>query len=504
MRRRGQAPGDPAPAQGPAPPSSPPAPGPAPPGPQPSARPHRSGARARPGPTPAAPPRPPPTQAFFSPAGAEARPGAESGCLERALRACSCSGYPARRAVPSPAAGSRCVLPPAPPGAAAVNKHRSGAAGLTRSLIQCTWAPAGPARRGGRGSEDLHYLLFQLTHCQQRFIGLPLSQWLGVRDQTRRQVKPNATLEKHFLTEGHRPKEPQLSLLAARCGLTLRQTQRWFRRRRKQDRPQLTKKFCEASWRFLFYLSSFVGGLSVLYHESWLWAPVMCWENYPNQTLKPSLYWWYLLELAFYLSLLIRLPFDVKRKDFKEQVIHHFVVVILMTFSYSANLLRIGSLVLLLHDSADYLLEACKMVNYTQYQHVCDALFLIFSLVFFYTRLVLFPTQILYTTYYESLGNRGPFFGYYFCNGLLMLLQLLHVFWSCLILRMLCSFIKKGQMEKDIRSDVEESDSSEEEEAGAQEPLQLKNGAARGPRPAPTDGLRSRVAGRLTRHTTAT
>ncbi|XP_014978204.2 ceramide synthase 4 isoform X1 [Macaca mulatta] len=351
----------------------------------------------------------------------------------------------------------------------------------------------------------LALVLLAMRLAFERFIGLPLSQWLGVRDQTRRQVKPNATLEKHFLTEGHRPKEPQLSLLAARCGLTLRQTQRWFRRRRKQDRPQLTKKFCEASWRFLFYLSSFVGGLSVLYHESWLWAPVMCWENYPNQTLKPSLYWWYLLELAFYLSLLIRLPFDVKRKDFKEQVIHHFVVVILMTFSYSANLLRIGSLVLLLHDSADYLLEACKMVNYTQYQHVCDALFLIFSLVFFYTRLVLFPTQILYTTYYESLGNRGPFFGYYFCNGLLMLLQLLHVFWSCLILRMLCSFIKKGQMEKDIRSDVEESDSSEEEAAaGAQEPLQLKNGAARGPRPAPTDGLRSRVAGRLTRHTTAT
>ncbi|XP_068393191.1 ceramide synthase 4 [Eschrichtius robustus] len=337
----------------------------------------------------------------------------------------------------------------------------------------------------------------------ERFIGLPLSRWLGVRNQTRRPVKPNATLEKHFLMEGQRPTEPQMSLLATQCGLTLQQTQHWFRRRRNQDRPCLTKKFCEASWRFAFYLCSFIGGISVLYHESWLWTPVMCWDSYPQQPLKPALYHWYLLELSFYVSLLITLPFDTKRKDFKEQVAHHFVTITLIVFSYSTNLLRIGSLVLLLHDSSDYLLEACKLFNYTHWRRVCDALFIIFSLVFFYTRLVLFPTQILYTTYYESIANSGPFFGYYFFNVLLMTLQVLHVFWSCLILRMIYSFLKKGQMEKDVRSDVEESDSSDGE--AAPEYPQPKNRAAHRPGAAPTDGPRSRAARRMANgHTPAT
>ena len=58
--------------------------------------------------------------------------------------------------------------------------------------------------------------LMHFVSLAPRFIGLPLSRWLGVRDQTRRQVKPNATLEKHFLTEGHRPKEVR----APQCPVT--------------------------------------------------------------------------------------------------------------------------------------------------------------------------------------------------------------------------------------------------------------------------------------------
>ncbi|XP_075402296.1 ceramide synthase 4 [Tenrec ecaudatus] len=341
----------------------------------------------------------------------------------------------------------------------------------------------------------LALLLVVLRLAFERFVCLPLGRWLGLQDRIQRLVTPNPVLEKYYLTKEKKPKEPQLALLAAQCGLTLRATQRWFRLRWNQDQPHLSKKFSEASWRFLFYLCSSVGGFSILYHESWLWVTVMCWENYPKQPLKLTIYWWYLLELSFYVSLLMTLSFDTKRKDFKEQVAHHLVTIFLVTFSYSANLLRIGSLVLLLHDTVDPLLEACKIFNYLSWRRLCDMLFLIFTASFLYTRLLLFPTKILYSTYYESIKPEDIFFGFYFFNGLLIMLQLLHIFWSTLILRMVVNFMAKGQMEKDIRSDSEDSDLNEEDVA--QEHPQLQNGST------PTNGPRSRVTRKLANGHTA-
>lgn len=304
--------------------------------------------------------------------------------------------------------------------------------------------------------------LLGLRLAFERFLALPLGRRMGLRDPVRRRVRPDPALERHFLSVGRRPEEAQLVLLAARSGLSPQQTQRWFRRRRNLERTPPSRKFCEACWRFVFYLTSFLTGLSVLYHEPWFWTPSLCWENYPRQPLNLGLYRWFLLELGFYLSLILTLPFDTRRKDFREQVVHHFVAVGLIGFSYSANLLRIGSVVLMLHDCSDYLLEACKVLNYTHYRKTCNALFLVFAGLFFYTRLVLFPTRVLHTTLTDSVRDSGPFFGYYFFNALLLALQLLHGYWFLLILRMLGSFLRGQPMSKDIRSDVD-SESSEDE-----------------------------------------
>ncbi|XP_044528566.1 ceramide synthase 4-like [Gracilinanus agilis] len=309
----------------------------------------------------------------------------------------------------------------------------------------------------------LIFVIIIVRYSFERAIGLPLSRLMGVYDGRRIKAFHNSTLESFFCTQCQNPKEAQLNHLATQCNLSMRQVQRWFRNRRNQERPLPSKKFTEACWKFTVYISSFFGGLFILYDEPWFWDAEMCWHGFPKQILKPSIYWWYLLEFGFYISLLFTLPFDVKRKDFVEQVIHHFSAIILIYFSYCANYIRIGTLVIVIHDVSDIFLEAGKVLHYAQRKHACDKIFIIFTMTFFITRLIVFPSKVLYTTYYSSMVNHEPFFGYYFTNALLMTLQALHVFWSYLILCMLLRFVQFGKLEQDVRSDVEEQDTSDEQ-----------------------------------------
>ncbi|TSK53726.1 Ceramide synthase 4 [Bagarius yarrelli] len=267
----------------------------------------------------------------------------------------------------------------------------------------------------------------------ERAVALPLSRKLGVFDRVQVRVPHNPKLEAFYLRRKKHCTQSELMGLEKHCGLTQRQIQNWLRRRRNQDKPSNTKKFCEASQ-----------------------------PGFGTTTVAKSHYWYYILELSFYLSLLLCVSVDVKRKDFKEQILHHIATISLISFSYCNNYIRVGTVVMLLHDSSDFLLESAKMFNYAGWKKTCDSLFIVFAVVFLGTRLFVFPCRVLYSTFVESLDFFKPFPAYYLFNGLLLVLQALHMFWAYLILRMLYKFIFLGKVEKDERSD--ESDVEEEGE----------------------------------------
>lgn len=53
-------------------------------------------------------------------------------------------------------------------------------------------------------------------------------------------------------------------------------------------------------------------------------------------------------------------PFLSFRQDFKEQIIHHVATIALISFSWLVNYIRAGTLIMLVHDAADYLMEVWR------------------------------------------------------------------------------------------------------------------------------------------------
>ncbi|XP_076215694.1 ceramide synthase 4-like isoform X2 [Aptenodytes patagonicus] len=305
------------------------------------------------------------------------------------------------------------------------------------------WLPPGATWEDMKESADIHYpqpqdlllclpgaLLLIIVRCIfERTVALPLGRRLGVSDKLRPIVQPNATLEGFYVLLGRTPKEGDLISLAKQSDLPIKKVETWFRHRRAQDRPRLMKKFCEASWRFTFYFTSFFSGLALLYDKPWFWDHTVCWLRFPQQ-------------------------------DFKEQIIHHIATITLIFVSYCANLIRFGMIIMLVHDASDYILELAKMLHYMKWKQVCEAVFIVFAVVFIISRLVIFPL----ITYYYFVTKFQLFLISCLINTFLMVLQLLHVFWSYLIIQMIFSVILHGAKRKDARSDTEESDRSEAED----------------------------------------
>uniref|UniRef100_A0A3Q1EIX3 Ceramide synthase 2a n=1 Tax=Acanthochromis polyacanthus TaxID=80966 RepID=A0A3Q1EIX3_9TELE len=281
----------------------------------------------------------------------------------------------------------------------------------------------------------------------ERTVAIPLASLMKVSDKQRVRASPNPVLESYFCSTSKHPTQSSIESLSKQTGCSVRQVQRWFRRRRNQDRPSKVKKFREASWRFTFYLLAFFAGLAVLVDP-----------------LLPSQYWYYMIELGFYISLLFSVASDVKRKDFKEQIIHHVATISLIGFSWLVNYIRAGTLIMLVHDAADYLMESAKMFNYAGWRKTCNFIFTLFAAVFIITRLVILPFWIIHTTWVYPLTLYPPFIGFYFFNGLLFVLQILHVFWAALILRMVIKFLPGNDIVEDERSDKEETESEDEED----------------------------------------
>jgi len=211
------------------------------------------------------------------------------------------------------------------------------------------------------------------------------------------------------------------------------------------------KKFEESCWKFVYYTLAAVYGLFFISWESFIRKP---YEVYPNYT-PTKVYWYYMVQISFYVWMSVCLIWDVRRKDFKQMACHHGVTLGLMLLSYSWQLTNIGALILLLSDIADPFLEMAKMLNYLKKEPASTITFAMFFLSFVGVRLIIFPAYAIYPSLvqtYPLAQYVGVPYVYYSANGLLIILFGLNAFWSYLIVRVLVRTLRGSDL-KDDRSD---------------------------------------------------
>ncbi|KAL5007542.1 hypothetical protein ScPMuIL_016348 [Solemya velum] len=283
----------------------------------------------------------------------------------------------------------------------------------------------------------LAVLIYVIRQCVERYIFRPMGIYYGLKDSKARVATSNTVLEKAYKKAGKKdPSKDVVMGLIKQVDMTEKQIGNWFRMRRNQDRPTTLVKFTESGWRFVMYFCLFNYGLLVLFDKDYFWNGDYCWLGYPHQHVSDGVFWYYMLELGCYWSLLFSQFLDVQRKDFYEMFIHHIATLTLMLFSWSGNFVRIGSLVLVVHDAADWWMESAKMAKYLNFSFLCNVLFGMFLVVWFVSRLVIFPYKIIRPTHFSVQRILGTLVSVqYFLNILLIVLFILHIYWFVLILR---------------------------------------------------------------------
>lgn len=307
---------------------------------------------------------------------------------------------------------------------------------------------------------DLHWsfimgvALFLVRYIIQKLLVEPLGHYLGVSRRKAPVLAENSVLENAYRL--NKKTDPgQLKSLSKQTDMPIRKIEIWFRMRRKKDAPSPMKKFEDCCWHFVFYTTAFIYGLCVLWDKPWFWTTKLCWIGWPPQHVSTDVYWYYIIEMAFYWSLILSLMKDHRRKDFTELVIHHVATIILLYFSWFMNFVRVGTLVLVAHDAADPWLAFAKMCNYTKKRQAKEIGFIVFIIVWVLSRLIYYPFVVLYCSTVEPYYViEKTFFTHWFFNFFLYLLMVLHLMWSYSIARIIVNKLRQGELE-DVRSETD-------------------------------------------------
>ena len=290
----------------------------------------------------------------------------------------------------------------------------------------------------------------------------PLARLLGIKDLRPRSPTPHDALEAVFKRYRTRPSPEAITEAANTLGWNERQVERWLRQRACVCKTSPLTKFCNLAWEASYYILYSILGLVVLWDKEWLWNINHCFIGFPEHSLDDWVWIYYIVSLGYYWSMTITHFFQHRRKDSTQLFVHHLLTILLISFSWVVNFVRIGTLVLVVHECGDIPMLLAKIFKLCGSQRGMDAFFIIFLVLWMCTRVGLYPFWIMRVTLFRAHVILQMWYPvYYIFNGLMLVLLLIHIMWTYLILRIVVRMLLFKEI-SDVRSSSEASDEDDD------------------------------------------
>lgn len=227
----------------------------------------------------------------------------------------------------------------------------------------------------------------------------------------------------------------------------------------KEKQKEIYLKFSGSLYRFVFYTFAFICEILILKNETWCTEPFQYTLEWPGNQTPRSIRVFYIFELWYYILGVFFLLTEEKLKDFNVMLTHHLVTASLIAGSFMYNLFRYGIVIMAIHDISDPFLEFSKLNVYLENIHITNILFVIFSILFFTMRMIIYPGLILAPiTYYSYIYGSKILL---FFSSFLYILFGLHIIWSFIIGKMAYKLLVKEELL--TKDDREESNAKKNE-----------------------------------------
>ncbi|KAK4308575.1 hypothetical protein Pmani_019730 [Petrolisthes manimaculis] len=340
------------------------------------------------------------------------------------------------------------------------------------------WLPEGVRWQDLKDTEDLHFpkfydvwiypillalvfLMIQYHWFEPRVL-MPLARSAGLRS---RPPPPESrpVLENLYRHHKMRPPPAALEKAARIANMELKEAEQWLWTHHKSNRLTKFDLFVNCGSCFAYHFTFCIVGGVIMYRKPWTWNTALCWQDYPFHNLDNDVWWYYILVLAFYYSMLITETLMPRRMNDGriKMLLHHLTTVFLMSFSWVCNFVRGGTLVLLVHELADVLLMVAKMCYYAKKMFFANIIFGVFLLVWVITRCGFYPFWVMRSVFFEATTYMFMPSAYVFM-GLLTGLLILNLAWTILIFRTFLTSICERKELKELHPDSDVEDTDEE------------------------------------------